>query len=154
MTQATDRASDATVLVVDDEPYVRKVILRWLTEMGYLSAQAENADVALEYLREHDVQVVTLDISMPRRSGAELLPEIKRRWPDTEVVMLTALDETGLVTKMLAQGACGYLIKPVCSDDLVLQVRKAMDRRQSTIQQRQVAKELEEKDHERAGTIA
>ncbi len=147
-TAPTENAAAAAVLVVDDEPYVRKVIGRWLTEAGLSWAQAENAEAAWAYLQQHDVQVVTLDVSMPGRSGAELLPQIKQHSPDTQVIMLTAHDETALAIRMLTQGAFGFLVKPVSWEDLVPQVRKAMERRQSAIRQRQHVQELEEKVRE------
>ena len=62
-----DNASAAAILVVDDEAYVRQVISRWLTEVGLPSAQAESADAAWAYLQQHDVHIVTLDVSMPGR---------------------------------------------------------------------------------------
>ncbi len=148
------QASAAAILVVDDEPYVRKVIARWLTEAGLPSAQADNAEAAWGYLQQHDVPVVTLDVSMPGRSGADLLPQIKQQYPDTEVIMLTAHDETKLAIQMLTQGAFGFLVKPVSWEDLVPQVRKALERRQAAIRQRQYTKDLEEKVREQTGTIA
>ena len=59
--------------------------------------------------------------------------------------MLTAHDETKLAIRMLTLGAFGFLVKPVAWEDLVPQVRKAMERRQSAIRQRQYLKDLEEK---------
>ena len=144
VTAPSNNASTSAVLVVDDEAYVRKVIGRWLTEAGLSWAQAENADAAWEYLQRHEVQVVTLDVSMPGRSGADLLPQIREHYPDTEVIMLTAHDETKLAIRMLTHGAFGFLVKPVSWEDFVPQVRKAMERRQSAIRQRQYLKDLEE----------
>ena len=100
MSQAAENASAATILVVDDELYMRTIASRWLTEAGYRCAQAENAAAAWKRCQQNDVQLVTLDISMPGRSGADLLPEIKQRFPDTEVIMLTALGETKLAIEM------------------------------------------------------
>lgn len=153
MSKATDNASAATILVVDDEPYVRTIISRWLTEAGYCCAQAENADAAWKHLQQHDVQLVTLDISMPGRSGADLLPEIKQQCPDTEVIMLTALGETNLAIEMFTRGAYGYLIKPVDFEDLVFQVKKALERRQLVIEKRQYTRDLESKVREQTATI-
>ena len=59
--------------------------------------------------------------------------------------MLTAHDETALAIRMLTQGAFAFLIKPVSWEDLVPQVRKAMERREATIRQRQYVKDLEQK---------
>ena len=89
-----------------------------------------------------------------RPLGADLLPQIKQQYPDTEVIMLTAHDETKLAIQMLTQGAFGFLVKPVSWEDLVPQVRKALERRQAAIRQRQYTKDLEEKVREQTGTIA
>jgi putative two-component system response regulator len=153
ISKATENASAATILIVDDEPYVRTVISRWLTKIGFCCVQAENADVALKQLQQYDVQLVTLDISMPGRSGADLLPEIKQRCPDTEVIMLTALGETNLAVEMFERGAYGYLIKPVDFDDLVFRVKKALERRQLVIEKRQYTSDLENKVREQTAAI-
>ena len=123
-------AIGANILVVDDEQYMRAIISRWLSEAGYTCAEAAGADAAWDYLQQHDVQLVTLDVSMPGRSGADLLPQIKERFPDTEVLMLTALGQAELAIQMLTNGAYGYLIKPVEPEELVFQARKALERRQ------------------------
>ena len=99
------------------------------------------------------MQLVTLDISMPGRSGADLLPEIKRRFPDTEVIMLTALGETKLAIEMFARGAYGYLIKPVDSEDLLFQVKKALERRHLLIEKRQYTRDLEDKVRQQTAAI-
>ena len=153
MSKATDNASAATILVVDDEPYMRTIISRWLTEAGYRCAQAENADAAWKHLQQHDIHIVTLDISMPGRSGADLLPQIKQHYPDTEVIMLTALGEANLAISMLTHGAYGYLIKPVEPEELVFQAKKALERRQLVIEKRQYTRDLENKVREQTATI-
>jgi putative two-component system response regulator len=153
MSETTGNASAAAILVVDDESYVRTIISRWLTEAGYCCAQAENADAALKHLQQHDVQLVTLDIAMPGRSGADLLPEIKQRYPDTEVIMLTALGETNLAIQMFTRGAYSYLIKPVHGEDVVFQVKKALERRQLLLEKRQYTKDLENKVRQQTAAI-
>ena len=69
VTAPMESASAAAVLVVDDEPAVRKVVCRWLAEAGLSAAEVPSADAAWDYLQQHEVPVVTLDVSMPRRSG-------------------------------------------------------------------------------------
>jgi putative two-component system response regulator len=153
LNKSVNEASAAKILVVDDEPYMQTVLSRWLTEAGYLCDCAGNADAALEYLQQHEVHVMTLDISMPRRSGADLLPQIKRQFPETEVIMLSALGETQLAIDTLTNGAYGYLIKPVESEDLLFQVKKALEHRQLTVEKNLYTTALEEKVREQTAAI-
>ena len=127
MTNSMDPAvQDQTpqILVVDDEPSLRKIIARWLTEAGYACAEAAGAVAALDYLERHPVGLVTLDLTMPVQSGMQLLPQIKQRWPETEVIILTAVQETATAIEALTLGAYGYLIKPLEAEDMVLQAKR------------------------------
>ncbi len=141
------------ILVVDDEPSLRKIFARWLTDAGYQCAEAAGAAAALDYLEQHPVHLVTLDITMPGHSGLQLLPEIKQRWPETEVIMLTAVHETATAIEALTLGAYGYLIKPIESEDLLFQARKALERRQLLLEKQQYLRTLEAKVREQTTTI-
>jgi putative two-component system response regulator len=140
------------ILVVDDEPSLRKIIARWLTEAGYACAEAAGAVAALDYLEGHPVGLVTLDLTMPVQSGMQLLPQIKQRWPETEVIILTAVQETATAIEALTLGAYGYLIKPLEAEDMVLQAKKALERRQLLLERQEYTRTLEAKVREQ--TIA
>ena len=75
-------------------------------------------------LQDQEAHLLTLDITVPDRSGLEVLSQIKQRWPDTEVLVLTALEETATAVEAMTLGAYGYLLKPIESGELVLQARK------------------------------
>ena len=111
------------VLVVDDEEYVRDIVTRWLTAEGHRCVTAASADAAWEYLQKHEVHVVTLDVTMPGRSGVELLREITKADRDLQVIMLTALSQTETAIEALTNGACAYLIKPFMRVELAFHVR-------------------------------
>src|SRR5687767_7881169 len=72
----------ARLLVVDDDAFVREVLSRWLTDAGYECAQARDADEAWAYLGREHADLMTLDITMPKRSGMELLREVRKSHPD------------------------------------------------------------------------
>ena len=78
-----DVNAPARLLVVDDEAFVRNLLARWLRDEGYECATANCATAAREYLAQHPVDLVTLDITMPGCSGLDLLDEIRRAYPDT-----------------------------------------------------------------------
>ena len=133
------------ILAVDDEPYVRDLVCRWLKGRGYVCGQAADADAAWEYLKTNEVHLVVLDVNMPGRSGLELLGDIKATYPDTAVLMMTANGETKTVIQALTHGAWGYLIKPVECEELLFQVTAALERRQLLQERKNYTRDLEEK---------
>jgi putative two-component system response regulator len=147
------RETSANVLVVDDEAFVRDLLARWLTDEGYVCAQAPNAQAAWEHLQVSDVHVVTLDIRMPGRSGIDLLGTIRDTYPDRAVIMMTAVGETKTAIDALTHGAWGYLIKPVEREELLFQMSRALERRQLLIEKRQYTHRLEERVREQTLTI-
>jgi putative two-component system response regulator len=131
-------------LIVDDDLHVRLVISRWLSEEGYECLLADSAQAAIDYLNRCAVQLLTLDIAMPGRSGTELLEEIFAIRPDVVVLMVTATQEPRTAIDVLRRGASGYLIKPVTREQLILQARKTIAQRQMLIERRQHTERLEQ----------
>jgi putative two-component system response regulator len=120
---------DVQVLVVDDDPVTRDLVSLWLENEGYTCAVFEDGEAAWEFFQQHEVPLVTLDIGLAGVSGIELLARIRRCSADTEVVVLTAGSEAATAIDALTQGAFAYLIKPVRPEELVLQVRRGLERR-------------------------
>ena len=99
------------ILVVDDELGPREA-LRMILRDDYDVVTAGNGNRALEYLDSAEFDLVILDIRMPDISGIELLAEVKKKAPETEVVMITAYASVDTATNALRNGALDYLIKP------------------------------------------
>lgn len=109
------------VLLVDDEqPFVIALAKR-LSHRGLVVHTAGSGNRALEILETISADVVVLDIRMPGLDGLETLAEIKRRWPDVEVIMLTGHGNSDDVTEGMRSGAFDFLVKP-CDVDLLLQL--------------------------------
>jgi CheY-like chemotaxis protein len=101
------------ILIVDDEPVLRRMV-RLTLEGEHDVSEAADGTAALAALDEHGpFDVVLLDQKMPDMSGVEVLVEIRRRAPDTRVVMLTAHASLNLATEALAKGASHFLSKPM-----------------------------------------
>ena len=133
---------------------VRDIVARWLTDEGYGCAKAATAEEAWEHLQHHEVHLVTLDIHLPGRSGVDLLLDIKRTYPDTAVIMLTAVGQTEAAIGTLTQGAWGYLLKPVDRQELLFEVNSSIERRQLTIEKREYTRNLQEKVREQTISIS
>lgn len=141
------------ILIVDDERYMRELASRWLASMGWNCVTADDAQAAWECLQSQEIQVVTLDINMPGRSGLDLLAQISAEQPETQIVMLTARGESQTAIDALTRGACGYLVKPVEREELVFQVERALERRRMLVQQREHTQQLERKVREQTCLI-
>ena len=116
---------------------------------GCRSIEADNAPAVIDWLQRVEIHLVTLDIAMPGCSGLDLLAQIKQRWPETEVIMLTAMRDTTTAIQAMSLGAYSYLIKPIDGDDLVFQAKKALERRElCSIERRQYTRTLEKKVRE------
>ncbi|WP_320170528.1 response regulator [Maridesulfovibrio sp.] len=115
------------LLVVDDEPDFLKLIQRRLGRRNMDVAVAGSGAEALKYLGEHDVDVVILDVKMPRMSGMETLKHICRRHSDVEVIMLTGHSSVASGLEGISHGAYDYILKPFDIDDLIERIRNAYE---------------------------
>ncbi|HEX4946677.1 MAG TPA: sigma-54 dependent transcriptional regulator [Blastocatellia bacterium] len=117
------------VLLVDDDPVLRKVVPTHLMRSGFVITAAESGHAALEELRRIDYDVVLLDVKMPGLSGIEVLQEIRQLDDPPEVIMLTAdlTLTTGL--EAMRRGAYDYLTKPATLEEMEAVIRKAEEKR-------------------------
>ncbi|MEM8998235.1 MAG: ATP-binding protein, partial [Acidobacteriota bacterium] len=117
----------AHILVVDDEPILRLLLEGQLEAEGYRVTTAESGAAALELLRsgDSDVDLVVLDVMMPRLTGYEVCRALRADWEAASlpVLLLTAKDRLYDLVEGFAAGANDYLIKPVGREELVARVR-------------------------------
>jgi putative nucleotidyltransferase with HDIG domain len=142
-----------TLLIVDDESTIRKLLHQKLSREGYQCEEANDAEQALNALATTPIALVILDIKMPGKSGIELLPEIKSSYLDTEVIMATAVTDVNAAIECLKQGADDYICKPFNLEELSLAVQRALDKRHLQLEIREYQQYLEEKIEEQTGKI-
>lgn len=106
---------EVRVLLVDDHEVVRLGMLTLLEDIHWVEvvAEAGTAAEAVAAVAETRPDVVVMDIRMPGESGIDACREITRRWPDTEVIMLTSYVEDELIFQAIQAGASGYVLKQV-----------------------------------------
>ena len=118
-----------SLLVVDDEPGVRRFLADTLEMEGHFVAQAASADEAIDQARRRSFQVVLTDLSMPGSSGMDLLGVLRREQPEVQVIVLTAHATVETAVAAMKLGAFDYLQKPISSPaELRLLVERAVDR--------------------------
>ena len=117
----------ATVLVVDDEPSVREVVVRYLAREGHRTLEAEDGNVAREVIEDSDLDLVVLDLMLPGTDGLELCRWIRGR-SELPVIMLTARGEEADRIVGLELGADDYVTKPFSPRELAARVRSVLRR--------------------------
>ncbi len=117
------------VLIADDHPIVRQGLRQILagTADMVVAGEAVNGQEALEQVQAGEWDVLVLDITLPDRSGFDILKEVKREQPHLPVLMLSIHAEEQFAVHLLKAGASGYLTKENAPDELVKAIRKVMD---------------------------
>jgi len=138
------------ILIVDDEKTVRRSLNRCLTQNGYFCEEASNADEALKYLKSRPADLVILDIMMPGTSGSELLPRLKKAFPDTAVVMATAVVDPDTIVRCMKDGAQDYITKPFDINQLVTNIQMVLEKRKLELNLKEKRQVLEGKVKEQA----
>jgi len=118
------------VLIVDDEPNLRKILSAQLSRDGYDVLTAEDGEQGLAALKEHHIDLVVTDLKMPKVDGMTLLREALREDPELPVVMITAHGTVDTAVEALKLGAFDYLTKPFDKDEVRQIVGKALKTRQ------------------------
>ncbi|MGB6873069.1 MAG: response regulator, partial [Dehalococcoidia bacterium] len=141
------------LLIADDEAAIRRVLCQKLSREGYQCEEADAAEQTLNTLATSPIALVVLDIKMPGKSGIELLPEIKSDYPDTAVIMATAVTDINVAIQCLKQGADDYICKPFNLEEVSLAVQRALEKRCLKLEIREYQQFLEEKVEEQTGEI-
>jgi two-component system KDP operon response regulator KdpE len=124
--------SAVKILVVDDEPPIRKLLRVGLSTQGYAISEAMNAKVATELVETDKPDLILLDIGLPDMAGHDLLEKWRRGGIDLPIVILSSrTDEAGIV-KALELGADDYVTKPFGMNELVARIRVALRHRLQT----------------------
>jgi putative two-component system response regulator len=116
------------ILVIDDEPILRSVMVETLQQAGHDVVGADGAERALSLLEDQSIGLVVSDILMPRLSGIELLETIERQRPSVPVVLVTGADTHENLSGALAGGAAGLIVRPISPPAFVREVERALDR--------------------------
>ena len=121
--------SQATVLIVDDEINLRRVLSAMLKKEGFKTILAADGAEAMAVLKLHEVSVVVTDLKMPRVDGMALLSHILEYYPDIPVIIITAHGTVDTAVHALKSGAFDYITKPFEQSEMKSIVRKAANQR-------------------------
>ena len=119
--------SGTSILVVDDEPQIRRVMRATLSAQGYVISEAKTGEEALESVRKQRPELILLDVNMPGMGGIEACREIRRIY-DAPIIMLTVRNSERDKVSALDAGADDYVVKPFGMEELLARIRAALRR--------------------------
>mgnify|MGYP001256233711 CR=1 FL=1 len=141
MVNTTD--SNTRILLADDEEATLSNLHGILEDEGYKVDTALNGTLALEHLGQIHCDLVVADIRMPGLSGIGLLRRIKETYPNVEVVLMTGYASVDLTIEALRLGAYDFLEKPFNNEHILDVVKRALEKRSLTLENRKLKRELE-----------
>lgn len=159
--EAVRESLTKSILIVDDEPALCRLMVEVLTEHGYRCSSAGSVPEALAVIEADPPALVLADVTMPGGSGLLLLSALADRHPDIAAVMVTGRDDPELAATALESGAYGYVIKPFENNELLIAIASALRRRALELENRAHRERLEdlvghrtrELDRSRAETV-
>lgn len=115
------------VFIIDDHPMVIEGIKALLnaTEGISVIGSATDAFAAMDFLKKATADIVLLDINLPEVSGLDLCPELKSKFPDMKILGLSTFKERSFISRMISQGASGYVLKSASQEELVEAIHQA-----------------------------
>ena len=145
---------DWKLLLIDDDPGIRKVMSITLEDAGYAVRTAASGEEGLALCLESSPEIVITDIRMPGMDGLEVLRCVKEKYPDIEVIVVTAFSELDFAVKALQLGASDFITKPVNDDALQVALKRARERYSTRRELRDYTAIIEEKWMETAEELA
>lgn len=115
------------ILIIDDEPQIRKLLEINLESNGYKVIQSENAESGIKTAANHPPNLIILDIGLPDKSGQDVLKEL-RTWYNQPIIILSVLNNEDEIVNALDAGANDYITKPFRVNELLARIRSCMNR--------------------------
>lgn len=140
---------EKSILLVDDEEGIRKVLAITLTDMGYNVFTADNGEKALLVFKKVKPLIVISDIKMPEMGGIDLLRMLKKENPETEVIMITGHGDIDLAIKSVKYDATDFVTKPINNESLEIALKRAQERISVRNKLKEYTSNLEQLVHEK-----
>src|SRR5579859_3628687 len=137
------------VLVVDDEPSMRKLLAAMLTDSGVACGTAASGEEALRVLEQEEVTAILADLHMPQLSGMQLLMQIRPRYPGLAFIVVTGEDDVRVGIDAMRNGADDYLIKPLQTEVVLASLQRALEKKLLQRELEKYKRQLEEMVEER-----
>ncbi len=125
MTKFTKPAEETTVLVVEDEPRLRDVLMSSVEECGFRATAARTAEEAIEQMEQNPHDVIMLDLNLPCMDGLRCFEIVRERWPETAALILTGFGTLEAAQRAIRLGVVEFLTKPASLGDIEQALHRA-----------------------------
>jgi putative two-component system response regulator len=126
-------AGEISILIVDDEKSIQRMLGRLLKQKGYAYDVASDAAEARTIMETQDIGLILCDVNMPGESGMDFIKYISGTYPETAIIMVTGNDDAAIAEAALDMGAYGYIIKPFRPNEMMINISNALRRRKLEI---------------------
>ncbi len=130
MSQNNNNYNKINILIVDDEPLIRRSLSEFLSLEGYTAGSTSNGVQALELLKTYAADIVISDIKMPEMDGVELLRNIKKSHPNIQVILVTGYASIKSAVDAMKEGAYDYIIKPIIDNEIKIIIERIINQKQ------------------------
>ncbi len=136
-----------SILIIDDEPHLPHQFARYLKKHGYEVFTAADGEAGLQELQKNSIDLVLLDLRLPKMGGMDVLKEIRQSDQELPVVMLTAHGDVQTAVTAMKLGASDYLLKGFDLDELLVVVQRALETSAMYRELRQLRRERSDNYH-------
>ncbi|HEY0511908.1 MAG TPA: sigma-54 dependent transcriptional regulator [Thermoanaerobaculia bacterium] len=133
------------ILIIDDEEVLQDILTVLIRKEGHTPLTAGSGEEGLAVLEREEVDLVLLDLMLPGMNGMEVLREVRRRDADTVVVVITAFSSIESAIAAMREGAFHYIPKPFKNEEVMLTVRKGLEQRRLTTENRSLKEQLRQR---------
>ena len=126
---ALSEYSNYNILIVDDEPLIRKSLYEILKIEGFHAHMAQSAEEAMAVIQKIDCDVVITDMKLPKMSGLDLLEQVKSVSPTTEVILMTGFGTIESAVAAMKKGAFDYITKPIIDSEIKIVIEKILEKK-------------------------
>ncbi len=135
---------DECIVIVDDDITIREPLAEFLEESGFTIRDAETAEGLREILSSENVALILLDIGLPDADGTSLIPELIANHPESAIIMLSGVADLHVAIDCIRKGADDYLAKPVKFNEILIVVKKVLEKRRLIFDNLQHQEDLEQ----------
>jgi DNA-binding response OmpR family regulator len=144
LTESAPCDKKASVVIIDDDRNILELTSLILSKSGFQPFRADSARKGLELISCHSPELVLLDYMMPEMDGLSALQQIKTRFPDTYVVMLTGKGSEEVAVELMKNGASEYILKPFNNRNLIERLENVLRIREIELHNRELKKQQEQ----------
>lgn len=137
--------NNEVILIIDDKPNIREVLSDYLKNKGFSVESCENAEIALENIQKILPDLIVTDLKMPGIDGIKLMNEVRNIDPNIPVILITAFGTISSAVEAMKAGAYDYLTKPIDYNRLRILIRRALDQKKISSENKYLKEKLEDK---------